>query len=255
MLFNDNNLILFFLSLLTGFFYILYVYMKSPYRSISIKNSLYYLGFGTLSITILIYFFKIFPGWNNYIEYGLISTVLFKAFIQVALLEETCKYISFSIVDNFRSKLVEDHPVGIMFYAAMPSMIFAMLENFDYAINSSEEFATRTLAIRAISSTVLHLVAGLLLGYWIALYRVKKHPKFSRNKWDMFITKHTWIRKLSYTFMGIISATIIHGLYDYVLFIEYEYSDITIITILLTGLILAYIGNIDLIKNYKLKKP
>ena len=53
------------LSLLPALIYSFIIYITIPYKTINIKNGMVYLVGGFMSVILLLYFFYLFPGWNN----------------------------------------------------------------------------------------------------------------------------------------------------------------------------------------------
>lgn len=251
-MFGENYLWLLILTILVGLFYVFMIYIKSPVKSINFKTAIYYIIFGMLSISFIRIFHMTFPEWRFYINASLLTAVFVKAFFQVAFVEEMCKFLGFTIIDRFRGKIKKvtpDHPLATMFYVAMVSVSFAILENFWYE-TSSYGFEFKVLGIRSITSTVLHLLAGLLMGYWIALGRIKNVKKFGRTIYDHFIEKHHWVKRVLYTAAGILSATAIHGIYDFIIFLQWEHMVPGMITIALIGTLLSYGAGLHLIDEH-----
>jgi len=221
-MFEDNNLILFLMCIVPIVFYSIVIFSNSPVFSIRFKASLHYLLIGLLSVTVLHFIHFLFPHLNDiffkinlgdfaindkYFEvyqrtFG--SIILF-AFVQVALMEEISKWAAFKFTNFIRGnrKKNRDHPYAIMFYSALISASFAVVENIQYAQRAMVgEFGQdvtpeNILIIRAVTSVIIHMSCGLFMGYYIALSKGAKI-----------------IRKILYNIIGISAATFVHGVYD-----------------------------------------
>lgn len=221
-MFKDNHLILFLLCILPVIFYSIAIFLNSPSFSIRLKSSFTYLYTGFLSITILQFIFFIFPHIQDKMfqihEGGFdlqgvyfdvyqptLSTLLFFAFIQIALIEEFSKWVAFKCSNYMRGSRRNrmDHPYAVMFYSALISAGFAVVENVQYAQRAIYgEFGQITpeavVAGRGLTSVIVHMACGLFMGYYIAL---------SKNS--------TTTKKILYNVLGISAATFMHGIYDF----------------------------------------
>jgi len=133
------------------------------------------------------------------------GTIMFYAFIQVALAEELAKLALFKIGTLLRGKKSssKDTLFATMFYMAVVGAGFAMVENIKY-IQSADSTTFRLqvmTATRAILPSIAHILLGLLMGYFLALSRLK----------------NTRLKKATYVFFGIFMAVLFHGFYDYLL--------------------------------------
>src|ERR1022692_3132602 len=137
-MFESNNIYYFLIALIPALVYSFMIYLSSRYKSISLKRGISYLILGGLSVTFVNIVHFIFPMWLswNISSQSALFAVLFKVIIQVALLEEMCKYLSFRSIKSLRHRmdLKRDKPVATMFYACMVSVGFAVIENIYYAV-------------------------------------------------------------------------------------------------------------------------
>lgn len=205
--------------------YSLIIYFNAPENSIKKKTSITYLYTGLLSTTIMTFVFLLFPNirkelFNNYIGKMLMegievdvyirttTTLIFMTFVQIALFEEMCKYIALKLNDYSRGKRKKDldSPYAIMFYCALISAAFAIMESINYAHRTmAGEFGLlvtpkEILFLRSFTSVVMHMVCGLFMGYFIALSKGK-----------------SLLQKISLNTFGILIASIAHGIYDFML--------------------------------------
>ncbi|AUP81117.1 PrsW family intramembrane metalloprotease [Flavivirga eckloniae] len=119
-----------------------------------------------------------------------------KAFFVVALTEEFSKYI---IVRYYAQRHKEfDEPLDGIVYAVMVSMGFAATENVFYVLEGGYE----TALIRAFTAVPAHATFGILMGFYMG------KAKFSKNK-------------VLLNLVGLLSATLLHGAYDFFLFIDF----------------------------------
>jgi RsiW-degrading membrane proteinase PrsW (M82 family) len=234
-MFEDNNLLLLIFSVLPAIIYSLIIFHKSPKGIVNKKPMWSYLAFGFLSIQILKVIHFLFPHIHEYIEFnntfhiiegGIIAqeptlwAVFVFAFFQVAFFEEISKWFAFRVGNAVRGDTRDgkDSPFAVMFYCVMIAVGFAVFENINYVgralwgdlkdVNPHE-----MLLVRSLNSVVVHMVSGLFMGYFIALGRGCKN-----------IFKHA-----GYTIVGLITASMFHGLYDYNLMkpqFSYDYINI-----------------------------
>lgn len=263
-MFSNNNILAFLLSVLPALAYGFFIFAHAPKKSIHLSKLWIYTIIGFLSITFFHFFIFIFPDFQKplfreflgvaFLDNKLINifvdtplSVFFFAFVQVALLEELCKWTAFKSGDLIRGKnALRDHPYAIMFYTAMVAAGFAVIENTDYAIRAmkggfgSDISMVYVLSIRNITSVIIHMICGIIMGYYIALGA--KSLKADRIRFNI---------------IGIVSAMILHGIYDFCLMYKPLSEQILNIggfsvhwpsvVILLAGLTLAYFMANDLI--------
>lgn len=214
-----ENLFIIILSFLPALLYAGLFYISSPYKILNIKKSLYFMFAGFISVGILMIIHDIFPSlntldsdlFNPYVKPA--SYLHFKFFIIVGLLEEVSKLLAFTFFDKNNNELTtkKDHPVATMFYVSMVSLGFSILENIKYAMMSTEPF--NTIIARSVTAVIGHMVFGLFMGYWVSFSRLK--PRLNnRSIIDIVLLKEEGGRVRLFTLVGLISATILHGIYD-----------------------------------------
>ena len=118
-------------------------------------------------------------------------------FFGIAFVEEAVKY--FFLKQYLFKKADFNEPMDGIVYAVMISLGFATVENIGYVLNHPGQEMSVAL-IRMFTAIPLHAVCGVILGYFVGL------AKFSENK-----------RILLYK--GLFFATLVHGLYNYFLFL------------------------------------
>lgn len=179
------------------FIIIIYIYFKDKYEK-EPKRLLFYnflLGaiVSVVITTILYYVFDIVLPLPNHTS---VLQQFIKAFFVVGLTEEFSKYI---IVRYYAQRNKEfNEPFDGISYAVMVSMGFAATENIFYVL----EGGYQTALIRAFTAVPAHATFGILMGYYMG------KAKFAKNK-------------IALNLVGLLSATIFHGTYDFFLFIDF----------------------------------
>jgi RsiW-degrading membrane proteinase PrsW (M82 family) len=186
----QTNILPFILSFAPALLYAFMIFISFPKGTINIKTTILHFLMGALSVTAVIVFKWIFPVFDLSITTNFIVNTLIFAFIQVALVEESAKLLFYRLTESHRKKL--PGMFSIMFYAMSVSAGFAVLENIMYAW----QYGHLVLITRATTAIVLHMLAGLIMGYFMAIGIYKKN-------------------KMKYTSIGLLAATFIHGLYDF----------------------------------------
>ena len=149
--------------------------------------------------------------------------LFFNAFIVAGLCEESIK-LGTVYLFAYRRPEFDEITDGVV-YTVAAGMGFAFLENIVYSIGRDQYIMI--LIIRGITSVPLHAVCSGIMGYFIGM------SKFRPGK--------------SFVLGGLLLAVFIHGLYDYLLFIEKAYLSLLIIPLL----ILSFLYLIRLIKKGK----
>ena len=119
-----------------------------------------------------------------------------KAFFMVALIEEFSKYVMVWGVLQPRTWFNE--PFDGIVYAVMVSMGFAAVENVMYVLQGGVDVAL----IRAFSAVPAHATFGIIMGYFMG------KAKFSNDR-------------VIWNIVGLLSAIVLHGAYDFFLFINF----------------------------------
>lgn len=141
----------------------------------------------------IIKFLRKLTGWSDETNWEL----FLKAFVLIALVEELTKfYISWAMAK--RAAKIERAYDGIV-YAVTVAMGFAAFENILYVMNGG----AITAISRAVTAVPAHASFGIVMGFYMGVGRVKD------SGW-----KHNT--------MGVLLAILLHGLYDYFLFIGSE---------------------------------
>lgn len=119
------------------------------------------------------------------------------SFFGVALVEELSKFIFIAGV-LYRSKYFDEPYDGIM-YAVMVGMGFAGFENVLYVLQGG----VGTAITRAFTAVPAHATFAVVMGYYMGLQKFKPNPKHP------------------YMLYGLIGAILLHGFYNFFLFISF----------------------------------
>ena len=276
-IFGDNNVSLLLFSIAPALFYSFIIFSRVPHGILKIRPILIYIFVGLLSITILGFIQFAFPHLQQIMDFDIIGInevspgsfkpvirpslfgIFIHAFFQIALLEELSKLIVFKSADYIRgkAKVLLDRPFAVMFYSGMISIGFAFIENISYVARAvwgdfGEMGITPEVILieRSASAVILHMLAGMFMGYFIAIGRMFAKP----------------LKRFSFMILGLISAMFIHGAYDFVLMTPNGPGDILRITdsisfhipsmiIILFGTLTAFVMASHLLRlRYKDKK-
>lgn len=135
---------------------------------------------------------------------NIVTALLIKAFIVVALVEEGLKFLVLRYYSFNRKSF--DEPLDGIVYSIMVSMGFATLENIFYVVLSEQFSGMQTGVLRMLTAVPGHAVWAVVMGYYVG-----------KAKFDQ-------ANKIVLLIKGLVFATILHGVYDAFLFLmENEY--------------------------------
>lgn len=182
---------------------------KEPFRLV--RNCFL---FGILSIIPAIIIELSFSALGINEDKDIFTTAIY-AFLVVGLIEELVKYIILRYY-AFKKDAFNEPFDGIV-YSVMISMGFATIENILYAFSGG----LSTILLRTITAVPLHATAAIFMGYYVGLAKFRENRKFL-------------------LFAGLLSAIIIHGIYDFFLF-QHEIPALAIFSFiaLIFGIIVA----------------
>ena len=197
----ENNILLFILAFFPSLLYAFIIYLSYPKKTINLKLALLHFLMGALSTSGVMIFHWIFPTWGNISDYAVTfaGSVFLLAFVEVALLEESLKLLFYKLTEIYRKRIAQ--PLSTMFYAMCVSSGFAVVENIHYVSNMGEHAGW----MRATTAIVIHMVLGLMLGYFISM-----GTRFKKK----------WLFRSA----GLLFVTIYHGIYDYNIMIAHKFS-------------------------------
>lgn len=128
-----------------------------------------------------------------------IAKPLYTAFIQAGFVEEFFKFVIVLLI-VWWSKHFDEKFDGII-YSVYVSMGFALVENFLYVTG----YGLGTGLMRFFTAVPAHGIFAIAMGYYIGL------AKFTPNK------------RVLYLLMAFVSAWLIHGVYDAILMVGYDW--------------------------------
>lgn len=180
-----------------AFMVIFYIYLKDKYEKEPKRVMIYSFLLGAivsvLITTILYVFFDYFLPLNNKFS---LTQLFIKAFFVVGLSEEFSKYVIVRYYSQPRNAFNE--PFDGIVYAVMVSMGFAMVENLMYVFQGGLQVAL----IRAFTAVPAHATFGIIMGYFMG------KAKFNGMR-------------IADNLIGLSLAVLLHGMYDFFLFIEF----------------------------------
>jgi len=165
---------------------------------------------------------------------------LLKWFIVIALTEEIFKYLVVRL--TVYQDGVLDEPLDVMLYMVVAALGFAALENILYlfapisGVASFDQIIKTTLTIsfiRFVGATFLHTLCSALVGYFLvkSLFDSKKHLRFAA--------------------MGILLATLLHGLYNFSIMTLKEPFNFILAGVIIAVLAIFVIYDFDEVKKLK----
>lgn len=157
---------------------------------------------GAVALVLSVLFAKVLKMLYHPQNDTIIGTLLY-AFINVALTEEFSKFFFVRYFSYPRKEFVE--PFDGILYSVFVAMGFAALENIMYIfLQPSYYLSVYVGSVRMITAIPLHASVAVIMGYFIGLAKFSQKPK-------------------SYLLVGLLAATLIHGIYDYFLFRGYYF--------------------------------
>lgn len=239
-MFESNNIMVLLAAILPAFLYSYIIFHFIPSGYIKSSRVKMYAVTGLLSPTLVFIFNFIFPHWMRGVEGDIVYMCAVIAFIQVGLVEELTKYITFWWVSSTRKNVDTDLPIATMYYCMMSATAFAVIENIHYLM----AYGDSVLLIRGVTAIVLHMICGLVMGYFIVKSRTAKEiivEKIGSGNTMGLNLNSSQLKRIAYIIFGVASATALHGIYDFNLFLPVNfYSEIYTGVILCFGLIVSY---------------
>lgn len=188
------------------------IFLSTPKGTISLNTWFIYVYGGLLSAGACLLFQDFFPNWHYmFMHKDRMSGIFWYCFVTVALLEEGLKYLFFKIFEK------KENIVSTMFGYCAVGAGFAIAENILYGFQYGEP----VLISRAFSAIVVHMALGLFAGYFIALGKLKGDKE--ESELDKLLSTPIR-RKFFYNALAIIVVILVHGLYDFNLVYQTEYT-------------------------------
>lgn len=182
-----------------------YIFIRDKYEKEPIPLLTKGVFIGILITIPIVYFENILM---NFTPTTPVSSALYTSFIVAAFTEELFKYLALYLL-IWRNKNFNEPFDGIV-YSVFISLGFALVENVLYVFSPSLG-GIRTGFSRGIFSVPAHAFFGVNMGYYFAL------AKFRPEK------------SAFYKFVALLSPILLHGMYDFILFLAKPYWLITFI--------------------------
>lgn len=184
------------IALAPGIAICLYIFYKDIYNREPKQNLIISFLLGCAAIIPCIYFEDYFGYTND----GSVAGVAIFSYAVVAFSEEFFKFIGLRFY-SYKQKSF-DEPLDGIVYGVIVSMGFATVENLLYVLKYAEVGLGFEVGIkRAFLSVPAHASFGVVMGYFVG------RAKFESQKSFMLMIA------------GLLSATILHGSYDFFLFV------------------------------------
>lgn len=204
---------------------ILWIYLKDKYdkEPVMVLGKFFVLGVFISIIAIMLEFillkFNVFTGYSSYI---------YISFIVAGVVEEGVKWIALT-PNLLREKHFNEKLDGII-YSIFLSLGFATIENIVYLMYEDSSTAIQLGMIRAVISIPAHMMFAITMGYYISKYKYSG----SKNK------------KRKYLSFSLLFPILLHGVFDFILMIEYRWS----IILFIVYIIFLWKINLDKLDNY-----
>ena len=182
--------------------YIVYRMDKLEKEPKSLIKTLLFCGLGSIFLALLIGAIPSSIMEATLDTDGVLYNVL-RAFVLAGLIEEVSKYIMLRI-GTYKKESFNCLFDGIV-YAVTVSMGFALFENILYVLNGG----WFTAIARALTAIPGHACDGIIMGFF---YGYAKKYQLLGDK----------AQETKYTLLSILSATIIHGIYDCILMVKFN---------------------------------
>lgn len=186
------SLSLFALAIAPGIAISMYIYFKDKHEKEPLKLLVISFVFGVLSVipTVVLsqighYFFDFNPRSSSF-YFSLISCV-----VGIGLIEEYSKFIFVRYYTYNKEDFNE--PFDGIVYCVMVSMGFATIENILYVYEGGQAVAWT----RMFTAVPMHAIFAIIMGYYMGI------QKFYNKK--------------SYALIGLLYASVLHGVYDFVI--------------------------------------
>ncbi len=196
MVFSVMDIILVLLSFAPGLIIVFFIYYQDIHEPEPLPLVLFSLGLGVISLVITYGIDYILYDHIRVSDDTVVSAA-FHAFVLVACVEEGSKFF-FLRAFLFRSQYFNEPFDGIV-YSVMIGMGFAMTENVFYVF----EGGVGTAIVRMFTAVPAHAAFGVVMGF--------------------FLGKSCMIKKndFKFSFIGVLAAILMHGIYDFFLFLSF----------------------------------
>ena len=187
---------------------ILWIYLKDKYDKEPVITLSKFFILGILVSALAIYVEELLIKLNTFSKIG---DMIYISFIVAGLTEEGLKALIL-IPNLLRERNFNEKLDGII-YSVFLSLGFATVENIIYILFEDPTSVFQVSIIRAIISIPAHMMFAIIMGYYISKY------KFNSSK----------SKPKTYLIMSIIVPILLHGIFDFILMIQYRWSIIVFI--------------------------
>lgn len=179
---------------------------------------------GIVSLGLLRLLWHYLPDYYDWAYEGSsVIEIIKKAFLAVAVSEETVKLLMFWILVS-RNPFFNERFDGIV-YAVSVGMGFAALENVDYVFFRGGPDWSSLAAVRAVLSVPAHYIIAVVMGYFYSVAKYKREKGWKRL-WQLSLI---WI-----------VPVLIHGTFD-AMAMNMHYSDMVYIILVIALFVFCYV--------------
>jgi len=186
---------------------VLWMYLKDKYDKEPIHILTKFFAFGILISVLAIYIEEWFIKINIFSES---INIFYMSFIVAGLVEEGLK--SLILIPNLLKEENFNEKLDGIIYSVFLSLGFATVENIIYILYEDPTSAFEVGVIRSIISVPAHMMFGVIMGYYISKYKFTDCKSKKRN-----------------LILAIILPILLHGVFDFILMIQYRWSIIVFI--------------------------
>ena len=186
---------------------VLWIYLKDKYDKEPIHILTKFFTFGVLISVLAIYIEEWFIKINIFSES---INIFYMSFIVAGLVEEGLK--SLILIPNLLKEKNFNEKLDGIIYSVFLSLGFATVENIIYMLYEDPTSAFEVGVIRSIISVPAHMMFGVIMGYYISKYKFTDCKSKKRN-----------------LILAIILPILLHGVFDFILMIQYRWSIIVFI--------------------------
>lgn len=201
--------------------YIFWIYLKDKYDKEPINRLVKFFLLGVFMGVIALIIEFILLKLNILTGY---TSIIYISFIVAGMTEEGLK--AFVLIPNLLKERYFNEELDGIIYSVFLSLGFATLENLLYILKEDQSTVIQVGIIRAIISVPAHMLFAITMGYYISKY------KFSTDKF----------KKREYLILSVLIPILIHGVFDFILMIEYRWS------IILFVVYVIFLGKLNLDK-------
>ncbi|WP_195940517.1 PrsW family intramembrane metalloprotease [Romboutsia sp. 1001713B170131_170501_G6] len=201
--------------------YIFWIYLKDKYDKEPINRLVKFFLLGVFMGVIALIIEFILLKLNILTGY---TSIIYISFIVAGMTEEGLK--AFVLIPNLLKERYFNEELDGIIYSVFLSLGFATLENLLYILKEDQSTVIQVGLIRAIISVPAHMLFAITMGYYISKY------KFSTDKF----------KKREYLILSVLIPILIHGVFDFILMIEYRWSIILFVVYVL------FLGKLNLDK-------